>query len=74
MEDRDEVLEEGHSSNDEGTGLGLLIVETVAEACGWTLSVVDGGGRFEITGVDTVKTTGRSHGIPAPGTAEPVSQ
>jgi signal transduction histidine kinase len=57
---REEVLEQGYSSNEGGTGLGLSIVETVAEAHGWTLSVVDGrdgGARFEIAGVDAVEDT-----------------
>ena len=57
VEKRGEVLKEGHSSNEEGKGLGLSIVQTIAEAHGWTLSVVDGrngGARFEVRGVDAL--------------------
>lgn len=52
---RDEVFEPGYSSDEEGTGLGLNIVKTIAEAHGWTLSVTDGregGARFEVRGVE----------------------
>jgi signal transduction histidine kinase len=58
VEERGKVLEEGYSSNEAGTGFGLSIVRTVAEAHGWTLSVVDGrkgGARFEVHGVDTTE-------------------
>jgi signal transduction histidine kinase len=54
-EKRDEVFEHGYSSEDEGTGLGLNIVQTIAEAHGWTLSVTggrEGGARFEVRGVE----------------------
>lgn len=53
---REQVFEPGYSSENKGTGLGLNIVQTIAEAHGWTLSVTDGregGARFEIRGVDT---------------------
>jgi len=51
---RETVFERGHSTND-GTGLGLPIVEAVADAHGWSTSVAEsdaGGARFEFTGVD----------------------
>ncbi len=54
-EARDKVFEPGYSSDEEGTGLGLNIVQTIAEAHGWTLSVTDGregGVRLEVRGVD----------------------
>jgi len=54
-EKRDEVFEPGYSSEEEGTGLGLNIVQTIAEAHGWELSVTDGregGARFEVRGVE----------------------
>mgnify|MGYP002760403645 CR=1 FL=1 len=52
---RDDVLEAGHSTSQEGTGFGLSIVAEVAEAHGWALHVTDGsdgGARFEVTGVE----------------------
>jgi PAS domain S-box-containing protein len=48
--DRDQVFEEGFTTSDDGTGFGLSIVETIAEAHGWSASVGesdDGGARFE---------------------------
>jgi len=51
--DRKRVFEYGHSGGD-GTGFGLAIVETVAQAHGWSVAVTDGdtgGARFEVTGV-----------------------
>ena len=46
------MFEYGYSTEEEGAGLGLSIVEAVAEAHGWTVSVTEsaeGGARFEIT-------------------------
>ena len=53
-EDRQAVFEAGYSTDSEGTGFGLSIVEEVAEAHGWAVAVTDGadgGARFELTGV-----------------------
>ncbi|TKX85799.1 PAS domain S-box protein [Halorubrum sp. SS5] len=53
--ERDAIFEAGHTTEPEGTGFGLAIVERVAEAHGWTVSVAasdEGGARFEFTGVD----------------------
>ena len=51
----DDVFEMGYSSTKDGTGFGLAIVEQVAEAHGWEVSLTDsdsGGARFEVTGVE----------------------
>jgi PAS domain S-box-containing protein len=53
---REVVFEYGHTTNDEGTGFGLDIVEDIIEAHGWTITVTEsdaGGARFDITGIDT---------------------
>jgi PAS domain S-box-containing protein len=55
--DRGEVFEAGYSTIQGGTGLGLQIVEQVADAHGWAVTLTDGergGARFEVTGVDVV--------------------
>jgi PAS domain S-box-containing protein len=55
-EDRERVFETGYSTEDEGTGFGLAIVEQVADAHGWTVRATEsaaGGTRFEVTGVGT---------------------
>ncbi|WP_276258244.1 response regulator [Haloglomus litoreum] len=58
--DRETVFEQGYSSDTEGTGFGLAIVETIAEAHGWTVTLVesdDGGARFEFRGVEPASAT-----------------
>lgn len=58
-DERDVVFEAGHSTVDDSTGFGLNIVQEIAEAHGWEVSVTDsenGGARFEITGVETTTT------------------
>jgi PAS domain S-box-containing protein len=53
--EREAVLEAGHSRSAEGAGLGLRIVERVADAHGWSLRVTEsaeGGARFEVRGVE----------------------
>ncbi len=55
-DERDDVFEAGYSSTEDGTGFGLHIVESIAEAHGWDVAVTesdDGGARFEFAGVDT---------------------
>ncbi|WP_121823030.1 two-component system sensor histidine kinase NtrB [Halostella salina] len=51
---RTEVFEHGYSSREDGTGYGLSIVDQIAEAHGWDLSITEseaGGAQFEILGV-----------------------
>lgn len=53
---RDQVFEMGHTTKDQGSGLGLNIVASILQAHGWEISVTSsdaGGARFEITGIDT---------------------
>ena len=52
-EEREQVFEHGYSKGS-GTGFGLAIVERVATAHGWEVSVTEsenGGARFEVAGV-----------------------
>ena len=54
---RTEIFEAGHSTSVDGTGFGLRIVEQVAEAHGWVITISEseqGGARFEFTGVERV--------------------
>lgn len=54
-EDRAEIFDAGYSTTQHGTGFGLRIVDQVADAHGWELSVRnsdDGGARFEISDVE----------------------
>ncbi|MFB6121663.1 MAG: sensor histidine kinase [Halobacteriaceae archaeon] len=56
-EDREQVFETGYSTSEDGTGLGLTIVQQVARAHDWDVTVTagsDGGARFEITGVSSL--------------------
>ncbi|MFC5366153.1 ATP-binding protein, partial [Salinirubrum litoreum] len=49
-EERESVFDHGYSTSDSGTGFGLSIVDTVARAHGWDVSLtesVSGGARFE---------------------------
>lgn len=53
-ETRTRVFEAGYTTADEGTGYGLQIVNEIAVAHGWEISVTesdDGGTRFEITDI-----------------------
>jgi PAS domain S-box-containing protein len=52
-----QIFETGYTSKDNGTGLGLVIVEEVVTDQGWQITVgesADGGARFEISGVEFV--------------------
>ena len=49
--DREDVFELGHTTHQDGTGFGLAIVQTIAEAHGWTVTAGEsaaGGARFEV--------------------------
>jgi len=53
---RSKALEPGFSTESDGTGFGLSIVERIASAHGWRLSITDsemGGARFEFSNVDS---------------------
>jgi signal transduction histidine kinase len=55
--ERESVFEPGHTGAEDGTGFGLAIVERIAAAHGWSVSVAEsraGGARFEFEGVDVV--------------------
>jgi PAS domain S-box-containing protein len=54
-EHRELIFETGASFDEEGSGIGLVVVETVADAHGWDVTATeseDGGARFEFTGVE----------------------
>ena len=53
---RGKLFDAGYTTSEEGTGFGLSIVQEIATAHGWDVSVADGtgGARFEITGVEFV--------------------
>jgi signal transduction histidine kinase len=53
---RGQAFDAGASTDSDGTGFGLKIVERVAAAHGWSVEVVDaadGGARFEFRGVES---------------------
>ncbi|GAB6880014.1 PAS domain S-box protein [Halorubrum gandharaense] len=55
----DSVFEVGYSTNTEGTGFGLSIVQQIVESHDWDIRVTrrsGGGARFEITGVEFTAT------------------
>jgi PAS domain S-box-containing protein len=56
--EREAVFDRGYSTDDDGTGFGLAIVDGIAEAHGWTVTVEEsaaGGARFAVTGVEVVE-------------------
>jgi two-component sensor histidine kinase len=54
-EAREHAFDWGYTTDGSGVGFGLGIVQRIAEAHGWTVSVTEsaaGGARFEVRGVD----------------------
>lgn len=52
-----DIFETGYSTNQDGTGFGLNIVQHIVSAHDWEIAVAegtDGWARFEITGVEFV--------------------
>lgn len=55
--EREAIFGPGYSSREDGTGFGLAIVSEIIDAHGWEIEITEsenGGGRFEITGVEVV--------------------
>jgi len=53
---REEVFDHGVTTEDDGTGYGLSVVNTIANAHGWDVAATvgsAGGARFEFSGVDS---------------------
>ncbi|MFB6205897.1 MAG: histidine kinase N-terminal 7TM domain-containing protein [Haloglomus sp.] len=58
--DHERVFDYGYTTRETGSGFGLAVVETVADAHGWEVSVTEGqagGARFEVTGVTDLDDT-----------------
>ncbi|AFK20035.1 PAS domain-containing protein [Haloferax mediterranei ATCC 33500] len=52
--ERENVFERGYTTHEDGTGFGLPIVKSIADAHGWSVDLVassSGGARFEFTDV-----------------------
>ncbi|MFC3478314.1 PAS domain S-box protein [Halobacterium litoreum] len=53
-EERDTVFDRGHTTDEDGTGIGLAIVEEIADAHDWNVTISEsdsGGARFDVTGL-----------------------
>lgn len=57
VDEREDVFEAGYSTQEDGTGFGLRIVERMIDAHDWKIHVTEGsegGARFEITDVEAI--------------------
>lgn len=55
--ERQQVFEPTYSTDEDGTGFGLAIVNEIASAHGWSVTITDAdgrGARFEFTGTDSM--------------------
>jgi signal transduction histidine kinase len=62
LAERDAVFDPGYTGAEDGTGFGLSIVERIADAHGWDVTVTEGehgGARFDFTGVSFLATDDR---------------
>ncbi|MFC7202500.1 histidine kinase N-terminal 7TM domain-containing protein [Haloferax namakaokahaiae] len=53
--ERERVFERGYTTHEDGTGFGLPIIRSIADAHGWDVELTtgdEGGARFEFTGVE----------------------
>jgi PAS domain S-box-containing protein len=64
-ETRSQMFERGFSTEPEGSGLGLPIVQSIATAHRWDVSIAESadGTRFEITGVDTTPDSDQTSAV-----------
>jgi len=64
---RERVFEGGYTTDEEGTGFGLSIVDRISTAHGWTSGSTEsetGGARFEFRGVDSAPIRARRSPLP----------
>ncbi|WP_336001571.1 ATP-binding protein [Halorientalis halophila] len=68
-EERDQVFEFGHTTSEDGSGLGLSIVKTMAEGHGWDVSIdfsYENGTRILFTGVTRDDSQSPPKAVPEP--------